>query len=74
MTLGLTNNENNFGVYNSQNTIPHLGISTSNYGTPIGTAVGTGSVANKSVGLVSDPTKSGIIVEADSELVVCIHY
>ena len=74
MSLGFTNNENNFGMYNSGTTVPHLGISVSNYGTPIGSTVGTGSVANKSVGLVSDPTKSGLIVETDADLIVCIKF
>lgn len=66
MTLGLTNGTTNFGlgIYSGQN----VGASTLNYNKPVGTDIGTGSnYTSASLGLVTDPTKSGIVADLTSK-------
>ena len=67
MTIGLENGTTNlFGMYNSGTGGTHLGMSTSNYGQDIGETPGTGSTVGATVGLTTDPEKSGIIAERDN--------
>lgn len=74
MSLGLTDGTDNAGVNsyaNSTGLDPWTGL----YGTSVGTAQSGSRVnANKSMGVTTDPTKSGMIVESDADLVVCIRY
>ena len=64
MTLGLTDGTSNAGIRNE--TGYYMAIDTSVYGNTIGTA-GTGAYVNtnKSVGVTTDPTKSGIVANLD---------
>ena len=59
MTIGLTNGSNLLGMGDSQSGLTDW---TLNYGKPIGTAVAQGSYGdNKTIGVTSDPAKSGIV-------------
>lgn len=64
MTLGLTDGTSKAGIRNE--TGYYMAIDTSVYGKTIGTA-GTGAYVNtnKSVGITTDPTKSGIVANLD---------
>lgn len=65
MTLGLTNGTDNCGAYNLTNYA--LAMSTGNIGTEVGTSTsGTLIRDGKTVGVVTDPTKSGIIADTSS--------
>jgi len=77
MTLGLTDGTNNWGSNINNNTgSPYLITATSQYGKTVGdTSTPSGFPTTYRVaGITTDPTKSGIIVEPDSELVVCIKF
>ena len=65
MTLGLTDGTNNYGFRNSGNTTYHQTTANTNlYGTDIGSTIDTGYINNTvSLGVTTDPTKSGIIAE-----------
>lgn len=73
MTLGLTDGTNNAGVF-----ISNAGLteSSNNYGTNVGYSFTTtgGLTNNKSVGVTTDPTKSGIALEpnTDKYLYICV--
>lgn len=74
MTLGLTDGTNNSGLVNSGGSIG-LTAFGNNYNTNVGTSpISGGSVNNVSTGITTDGTKSGIIVETDADLVVCIKF
>lgn len=63
-TLGLTNGSLNVGLQGYvSSTIAFLTNNTSLYGTSIGTSVGSGGPVTNSVGITTDPTKSGIIAK-----------
>ena len=48
---------------------------TTNYGDPIGTFANSYAGSDdKTLGVTTDPTKSGLIVETDADLVVCIRF
>ena len=78
MTLGLTDGTNNAGLtsFNVQYG-QYEGVDKNAYGTNIGTtgmSSGAQLSLNTTQGITADPTKSGIICESDSELVVCIKF
>ena len=74
MTLGFTNGTTDFalGGY-SGNSVPVTKPSAFNTNINA-TDTSTGSVIIGNYGITTDSTKSGIIVESDSELVVCIRF
>ena len=60
MTLGLTNGTNNAGTYFIANDVG-LTVRANLYGSSVGnTASGTSFTSSKSVGITTDPTKSGL--------------
>lgn len=62
MTLGLTDGAINGGMWNSSQFA--LDVSTSSYGTLVGTASqNAGFSSSKDVGITTDPSKSGMIVD-----------
>jgi hypothetical protein len=63
MTLGLTDGQNNFGGLGYSNANGQAVGQWSWYGAPVGAARGSGQDynANKSVGVTTDPEKSGIV-------------
>ena len=74
ITLGLTNNTDNIGLIGSSNNglYQYKNIYGENVGT---TASGAGvSVNLKSLGLTTDSSKSGIIVEPDTDIKLVIKY
>lgn len=74
MTVGFTNGTSNAGLYCSNNTT-NVQIGKNMYGQPVGySAGGTNITELASFGITTDSTKSGIICEPDSELVVCIRF
>lgn len=63
MTMGLTDGTNNYGLTQWGASVTSFG-STGGYGTGIGNAPsGTGSIFNKTIGITSDGSKSGIIAD-----------
>ncbi len=61
-TIGLTDGSDTSGLAGYSNGI--LSGQSPNYGDPVGTTYKTGTVnINKTVGLTTDPTKSGIVVD-----------
>ena len=64
MTLGLTNGTKNYGLqsmgYTPNANINPLNMSSSVYGTPVNTNMGTAEYTNKTLGVAIDPTKSGL--------------
>ena len=76
MTLGVTDGTTYYGLLTSKTTVEHISGAPNLYGKNIGTQatnnlVGTGVPG---IGITTDPTKSGMIVESDLELVVCIRF
>ena len=77
ITLGLTDGSAKYGLsfasggYGSYNT-----TNTNAYGKSLPSTYsgGTYPVNAKNLGIDTDGTKSGLIVEADADLVVCIKY
>lgn len=69
MTLGLTDGTDNFGVTGRSFGTPS-GLSgwTNSYGKTLETAERTGTAVdiNKSYGVTTDPTKSGIVASKDT--------
>ena len=67
MTLGLTDGTNNFGVGTSAlSSAPYLATSTAVYGsTNIGSSIAGSNATGKISGITTDPTKSGIVLEAN---------
>ena len=64
MTLGLTDGTTNVGLYNSGVEPNNMSFRTDVYNTPIGSAISTnGTASNTSLGVTTDPTKSGIVSE-----------
>ena len=72
--LGITDGTNLGGLATgSQDT--GLYATTGSYNLNVGTTRPTGDMARSKVaGITTDPTKSGMIVETDADLVVCIKY
>lgn len=60
MTLGLTNGTQNLGLSYSGNTQYGLWGATGSYGTTVGQTPSGDSTASKTVGITTDPEKSGI--------------
>lgn len=63
ITLGLTNGNQNAGLYGIANTSENLGASLDAYGQPINTSISTTSRAINSLGVSTDPTKSGLVAD-----------
>lgn len=59
MTIGLTDGTNHGGMAASS----YLYAKIDKYGTPVGTAIGSGTNLSNTVGLTTDPEKSGMIVD-----------
>lgn len=78
ISLGLDNGTQNFGLTGTSisGDASAVGKRQSIYGTATGTSLGaTTDVTNgKTFGLTTDPTKSGMIVEPDADVVVCIKF
>lgn len=61
MTLGLTNGSQNVGLQNYNNAYSQSIISSGSYGTNAGTDANTNyATSGKTIGITTDPTKSGI--------------
>lgn len=68
MTLGLTDGTNNFGIQNWNVTLQNGTLtSTTTYGKNVGTTGSASSAENKSLGLTTDGTKSGIVANVSSD-------
>ena len=66
MTLGLNDGTNNLGLSTDSGTARYSAF-TGTYGTPVGsTSSGTSQAQNKSAGVTTDPTKSGIVANLDT--------
>ena len=62
-TLGLTDGDSNFGLY-SNSSYGNLAGVLNLYGTDVGTPLsGQGGGTNKSLGLTTDPSKSGVVAD-----------
>lgn len=72
--MGFTDGTSNYGTVSDGTNVWKIGIRINQYGQPVGNASGGSDGSNKNIGLTQDPTKSGIIVETDADLVVCIKY
>lgn len=72
LTLGFTNGVQNVGIalVASNNVGGYVKV----YGTPVGTSIGGDTVGNKSLGVTTDSSKSGIVVEADENLYYYVRY
>ena len=75
MTLGLTDEANNFGLRFSTDNDYGAQVSSAGYGTNVGTlAQGDYPANGKTLGITTDATKSGIVLEAneDKYLYICV--
>lgn len=74
MAMGLTDGTKLGGMATgSQDT--GLYATTGSYGLSVGTTRPLGDMnRSKVAGITTDPTKSGIIVETDADLIICIKY
>lgn len=64
MTLGLTDGKTNVGLYNSSVEPNNMSFRTDVYNAPVGSTISTnGTASNTSLGVTTDPTKSGIVSE-----------
>lgn len=68
MTLGLTDGTNNYGMQIEDSNINEALLISNQYGTNVGTAsLNTTNTIRKTVGITTDPTKSGIISHRANE-------
>ena len=74
MALGFTDGTDNYGTDSDGTSVWKVGIKKSYYGSAIGISGGGSDGSNKSIGITLDPEKSGLIVEQDADLVVCIRF
>jgi len=74
MTLGLTDGTNNMGLFQSDSSYRDLRAGTPSYGTEVGDTNLNSSGVNKTLGITTDPTKSGIIVEPDNNIKIIIKF
>lgn len=76
MTTGWTDGSELGGIETGGGTPGAAYFRKNAYGLPVGSAVldNPPFTNDLTVGLTTDPTKSGIIVESDSDLVVCIKF
>ena len=77
MTLGLTDGTNNMGFYSSsQNGNAMVGYAANAYGTNTGTSQSEVAMLNRfhTLGVTTDPTKSGIETDISSSIKYVIKY
>ena len=77
MTVGMTDGTKTGGLQRDYtgNTGSYLQFGEGVYGTQVGSArTPAPDLGGKTIGITTDGTKSGIIVEPDSELIVCIRF
>lgn len=77
MVLGLNNGTKNYGLSSGSGNSSgqYLMGADSDYGKNVGTArTGSATTNAINIGITTDPTKSGMIVETDADLVVCIKF
>ena len=77
ITLGLTNGSDNTGLLFSKTTVEHYSSNNNYYGEPVGTIPTGGTMPYttlQSIGITTDPTKSGIELEpnTDKYLYYCV--
>ena len=61
--LGLTDGTNNAGLICNTSTLIRLMGRINNYGDDIGTSIKTGDILEKSIGITTDASKSGMVVD-----------
>lgn len=61
--LGLTNGTINGGLFESSGSPYEITARTGAYGQTVGSDTGTGTILSKTLGVTTDPTKSGIIAQ-----------
>lgn len=61
ISVGLTDDTDNYGLATNNNGV--LIPAQSNYGEDVGSASGTGYITGKTIGITTDPEKSGIIAD-----------
>lgn len=64
--LGLTNGTINGGLFESSGSPYEITARTGAYGQIVGSNTGTGTILSKTLGVTTDSTKSGMIVERDN--------
>ena len=72
LTLGFTSGVQNLGIALVSNN--NVGGYVNVYGNPVGTSIGGDTVGNKSIGITTDSSKSGIVVKADEMLSYYVKY
>lgn len=72
ITLGLTNGTDNYGIGSDANAI--MKGFPPNYGVAVGSSVGGIAATNKSLGLTTDASKSGIIAENNTKEATSLRY
>lgn len=76
-TLGITNGTNTAGVYGYHNSSGQLAAgSTGSYGSNVGTTITADNInfSRKTIGITTDPTKSGIVADLSSGMSAVIKY
>ena len=76
ISLGLDDGTNKLGLTGRQNNINFLSGNTGAYGINVGVTITT-KIANalqKGIGIITDPTKSGVICDPDSDVIYIIKY
>lgn len=75
LSLGLTTGDgNNYGFYQTNSAGTSTAKEAYNRSLPSSGGNSTAVGYDKVIGISTDPTKSGIIVETDADLVVCIRF
>ena len=75
-TLGFTDGTNTYGLEVSGNNPNNYLFRTGDYGKSVGASGGDGSTGTGGItyGITTDSSKSGMIVEPDSQIKLCIKY
>lgn len=72
--MGLTNGTNNSGLGRYNANTAFINNSIGNYGKPVGSAYSSTTELTGTFGITTDSTKSGIIIEPDTDIRMIIKY
>ena len=74
LSLGLTDGNNTYGFYQTRNTGTSTAAESYNRSLPSSGNNFTNVPYDSVIGITTDSSKSGIVVETDSQLKLCIKY